>query len=100
MKLVKCIVLRTHLISVSLLTYLSAIAGLLLLGDSYFRVLDVDDWYGVTALQSLTGEQEIIAQNEGDFLQCYTLLAKSEFEYFVEVLEEAPKVNTKRNTCL
>ena len=48
------------------------------LGDSYFRVLDVDDWYGVTALQSLAGEQEIIAQNEGDFLQCYTLLAKSE----------------------
>lgn len=61
------------------------------LGDSCFRVLDVDDWYGVTALQSLAGEQEIIAQNEGDFLQCYTLLAKSEFEYFVEVLEEVPK---------
>lgn len=61
------------------------------LGDSCFRVLDVDDWYGVTSLQSLAGEQEIITHNEGDFRQCYTLLAKSEFEYFVEVAEEAPK---------
>lgn len=61
------------------------------LGDSCFRVLDVDDWYGVTSLQSLAGEQEIITQNEGDFRQCYTLLAKSEFEYFVEVAEEEPK---------
>lgn len=51
----------------------------------------MDDWYGVTSLQSLAGEQEIITQNEGDFVLCYTLLAEAEFEYFVEVLEEAPK---------
>lgn len=62
------------------------------LGDSCFRVLDVDDWYGVTSLQSLAGEQEIITQNEGDFVLCYTLLAEAEFEYFVEVVvEETPK---------